>query len=134
MTPKAVIRKLFSPDTELSNQFCNYLIFTFSMPGKIVQAFGKHSHGQWGSNDQVVSYRITKVAFPYKDEEENVPDNVNIYLQGYREAKYGLIYTDDMFEKSINQLAAGLAALDWSEQGMQGENGYVNMDIVFKKR
>jgi hypothetical protein len=104
------------------------------MPGKIVQAFGKNGNGCWGTNDQVVSYEITKVTFPYKDEEEHVPSNVNIYLKGYREAKYGFIYTDDTFEKSINQLAAGLATLDWSEQGMQGANAYVNMDIVFKKK
>jgi hypothetical protein len=133
MTPKAIIRKLFNPNTELSNQFCNYLLFTFRMPGKIVQAFGKNSHGSWGSGAQTVFYKIKKVDFPYMDEEEDVPDNVNIYLVGYKEPKHGLIYTDKVFEKSINQVAAGLATLDYSEQGMQGAN-FVNMDVVFKKK
>ena len=133
MTPKIIIRKLFNPNTELSNQFCNYLLFTFRMPGKIVQAFGKGSHGNWGGNTQSVSFKIKKIDFPYKDEEEDVPDNINIYLVGYKEPKYGLIYTDTVFEKSINQLAAGLATLDYSEQGMQGQK-YVNMDIVFRKK
>lgn len=95
--------------------------------GKKVKAFGKDSDGYWGKSDSEAEFTITKIEVNY-DIEENYGD-VNIYLASYYASKYGLIYTDKKFEEDIHKLIKDSGfSLDYSEQGMQGNN-YVNMGL-----
>lgn len=96
--------------------------------GKKVKAFGEDSHGYWGKSDFEAEFTITKVEVDY-DIEKNY-GSVDIYLTNYNAGIYGLIYTDEKFEKDIDELMKNSGfGLNYSEQGMQGHN-FVNMDLV----
>jgi hypothetical protein len=102
----------------------NYLV------GQEIHAFGPKGKGLWGSNDTVVTYVIRNTQVGYMDLEEKF-FTLNIYLNKYNSNKYGLIYTDNVFEREIKKMIPEFH-VSFSEQGMQGEN-YVNLDVDYKK-
>lgn len=107
------------------------------LPGKTVEAFGPNGNGSWGEWDKVLKFTIHKVELENEDDPlvMNEPyDYVKIYLTNYSSMRnYGLIYTDETFENSINQFVRGYGMLDYTEQGMQGKN-YVSMTFNYRKK
>jgi hypothetical protein len=106
-----------------SNVF-DYLI------GRQIHAFGPKGRGLWGSNSTEVAYTIKKTKIEYYDSEYRSID-IRIYLNGYTASKYGLIYTDEVFEKEIKTMMSGFK-VEYTEQGMQGSN-YVSLNVTLKK-
>lgn len=99
--------------------------------GKKVKAFGPKGKGLWGVADDEIEYTISKVSFPYMDDEYSFV-SMNVYLKDYNSKKAGLIYTDKTFLKNLKDILkrGGITPkIDYSEQGLQGKD-YVNFDVV----
>lgn len=107
-----------------------------SLKGKHIDAFGTNGNGLWGQDPNLLDFEITKVKLTndYVVLNGNKIDlAIDVYLKGYDDNKaYGMMYTDEVAEKSFKKLFAGIfgkeAKISWSEEGMQGDK-YVNLDF-----
>jgi hypothetical protein len=107
--------------------------------GLYVSAFGPRGLGLWGRNeDKIIQYKIKKIEFAYEDKDDPEYVQINVYLDKYDYKKYGLIYTDDTFERSFNFLVKHSklgryvrGSISYTEQGMQGKD-FVSMELNTK--
>ncbi len=124
--------------------FCKLL--TEKLEGKQIKAFGPHGHGLWGGADEVKPFTIKGIQFEYVDTFENHDvsakerrENPELYscvrvsLDKYRsDNSYGMLYTDETFEKYIQKEIDKLGfkgSIGYTEQGMQGTT-YVSMSLI----
>jgi hypothetical protein len=127
---KLIFKRKFRGTIEILN-----LILSKILVGKKVKAFGPNGNGYWGSNDKEISYKIIKVKTNGDDEDGYF--HINLYLtdlktgKPYSYNKYGLIYTDEVFDSYIQKLIPPYIRMEYSEQGMQGSN-FVNYDVWLK--
>lgn len=86
--------------------------------------------GYW--SDVAKSVNVTLIAVPYINEEEDFGELRVYFDKGWDVRKDGLIYTDSLFLVMLREQLdnAGLVGsdVDYSEQGMQGNN-YVSLDV-----
>ena len=92
-------------------------------------AFHTDGSGYWSTREKTVGILGIEVAYVAEDKdfgELRVYFNINDWDTGVD----GLIYTDRLFRTELNAflIAQGLAAAEYSEQGMQGDN-YVSLDV-----
>ena len=93
-----------------------------------------NGRGYW--SDVATGVTITKLTVPYINDEEDFGE-LRVYFdtKSWDVNTDGLIYTDRKFERDIRALLTqlGLAGgdVDYSEQGMQGNN-YVSFDVGAK--
>lgn len=90
--------------------------------------------GLWSRERKEV--KVHKIGLNYRDDEYNFGELIAYFNQRtWRLSKHGLIYTDKLWIKEFrNNLKAlgfsekAVSDIDFSEQGMQGDN-YVSMDV-----
>lgn len=110
---------------------------------KISATFKTNGSGYWSSAERAVKVYKMEIdnfysEFDTDDEEFDVKDldqgELRVYftLKTWDIEKHGLIYTDDRFLRELRSFLdkQGLPGkdVDYSEQGMQGDN-YVSLDI-----
>lgn len=93
-----------------------------------------NGHGLWYYGQPRKYDCVVHVHF---DEENAHALRIYVVPKGYKPDKVGLIYTDEGFLKDIKEFfkALGMPAwseVDYSEQGMQGDN-YIDMEVYSKK-
>lgn len=87
--------------------------------------------GYWSEVSKAV--KCTKLAVPYVDDDEEFGELCVYFDKGTWDVrKDGLIYTDSLFltmlRERLTELGFAGADVDYSEQGMQG-NDYVSLDV-----
>lgn len=87
--------------------------------------------GYWSSKRAAV--KLNKLALGYVNDEEDFGElRVYFNVNTWRVNRDGLIYTDSQFLKELRKLLNSLGYkgndVDYSEQGMQGDN-YVSLDV-----
>lgn len=91
--------------------------------------------GLWGA-EPGATVEVTKMTVPYVNEEEDFGE-LRVYFDPtfWNIREHGLIYTDNQWLDQLRELlveilfSRGAADdVDYSEQGMQGEN-YVSLDV-----
>ena len=95
-----------------------------------------HTDGNGHWTRLVLSVRITELSLGYINEEGNFAELfVHFNTDDWRCDKMGLIYTDKLFKKELQEFATsiGLAGddIEYSEQGMQLDNA-VSCDVGAK--
>ena len=91
--------------------------------------FNTNGKGYWSRTAKAV--RITDMRLGYVSDEKDFGELcVYFNTQDWDVTKHGLIYTDNQFKEELNAflVAQGLCAVEYSEQGMQGDN-YVSLDV-----
>lgn len=91
--------------------------------------FNTAGNGYWSSKAKAVE--IVDMQLGYVSDEKDFGELRVYFNQATWDTKVdGLIYTDRLFRTELNAflIAQGLAAAEYSEQGMQG-NGYVSLDV-----
>lgn len=87
--------------------------------------------GYW--SERAAAVRVTELKLGWIDDEEEYGELcVHFNTDDWRVNEHGLIYTDKQFMKELRAYcnSIGLAgdSIDYSEQGMQGDN-YVSCDV-----
>ena len=91
--------------------------------------FNTNGKGYWSNTAKAV--RIVDMRLGYVDDEREFGELcVYFNTQDWDVNVDGLIYTDKQFIEELNAFltAQGLCAVDYSEQGMQGDD-YVSLDV-----
>ena len=95
--------------------------------------FNTDGTGYWSNVTKGV--RIVDMRLGWVDEDEKQYGELCVYFntQDWNVDVDGLIYTDGQFKREMNAFLAqhGLPAVDYSEQGMQGEE-FVSCDVGAK--
>jgi hypothetical protein len=94
--------------------------------------FNTNGRGYWSRTAKAV--RITDMRMGYVSDEKDFGELcVYFNTEDWDVNALGLIYTDKQFKAELNAflVAQGLCAVDYSEQGMQGED-YVSLDVEGK--
>lgn len=87
--------------------------------------------GYWSNAAQAV--QCTKIAVPYVNDEEDFGE-LRVYFDTatWDVNEQGLIYTDSLFltmlREKLTEIGFEGSDVDYSEQGMQGDN-YVSLDV-----
>jgi hypothetical protein len=98
--------------------------------GKTIPAFGIDSVGYWGSSNKIINYKVLNIECRYQDDNFY---SINLILEGYNEAKTGMIYTDPRFRDKLKKIFKGTKfEVEYSEQGLQPDNK-VNLDVSVKE-
>ena len=88
-----------------------------------------NGHGYWSNKAKAVEIVDMRVAYVSDDKEFG---ELRVYFNTatWDVDTDGLIYTDKQFRKELNTflVTQGLATVNYSEQGMQGDN-YVSCDV-----
>lgn len=86
--------------------------------------------GLWSDVSKPV--QVTKLSLGYVNDEEDFGELRVHFDKGWDVRKDGLIYTDSLFlvmlREKLNDCGFAGADVDYSEQGMQGDN-YVSLDV-----
>lgn len=92
--------------------------------------FKTKGNGYW--SNVVAEVEIVDMRLPWVDEDEREFGELCVYFNTahWDVKRDGLIYTDTQFKTDLNAFLAqhGLPAVDYSEQGMQGDD-YVSCDV-----
>jgi hypothetical protein len=91
--------------------------------------FNTNGLGYWSR--AVKAVRITDMRLGYVSDERDFGELcVYFNTEDWDVNALGLIYTDKQFKAELNAflVAQGLCAVEYSEQGMQGDN-YVSLDV-----
>ena len=91
--------------------------------------FNTNGRGYWSRTAKAVE--IVDMRLGYVSDEKDFGElRVYFNTDTWDVKTMGLIYTDNRFKKELNDflVAQGLAAADYSEQGMQGDD-YVSLDV-----
>jgi len=94
-----------------------------------VVTLNTNGRGYWSR--AVKAVRIVDMRLGYVSDEKDVGELcVYFNTQDWDVNTDGLIYTDKQFKQELNAflVAQGLCAVEYSEQGMQGDN-YVSLDV-----
>ena len=94
--------------------------------------FNTNGKGYWSRTAKAV--RIVDMRLGYVSDEKDFGELcVYFNTEDWDVNVDGLIYTDKQFKQDLNAflLAQGLPAVEYSEQGMQGDN-YVSLDVEGK--
>ena len=88
-------------------------------------------NGLWSSCATAVNVVGMNTHIQWEDDEPDFGE-LRVYFdtKSWNVDKLGLIYTDCLFEKELNEFLAshGLPEASYSEQGMQGDD-YVSLDV-----
>jgi hypothetical protein len=111
--------------------FLRYNTLTLNSKGSDMQAvtFNTNGTGYWSNTAKAV--RITDMRLGYVSDEKDFGELcVYFNTEDWDVNALGLIYTDKQFKAELNAflVAQGLCAVEYSEQGMQGED-YVSCDV-----
>jgi hypothetical protein len=91
--------------------------------------FNTNGKGYWSRTAKAVEVVDMRVAY-VNDEKTFGELRVYFNTDTWDVNTMGLIYTDKQFKQELNDflVAQGLASVEYSEQGMQGDN-YVSLDV-----
>lgn len=98
---------------------------------KFQTTFNTAGDGYW--SDLVGTVKTTYINLPYVNDEQDFGE-LRVYFDtaSWDVNEDGLIYTDSKFLKELraklNEIGMAGADVDYSEQGMQGDN-YVSLDV-----
>jgi hypothetical protein len=94
--------------------------------------FETAGNGYWSNVAKEVDIEDMRVAY-VSDEKDFGELRVYFATEDWDVEKDGLIYTDKLFIKQLNSFLVqhGLTSVDYSEQGMQGDN-FVSCDVDAK--
>lgn len=92
-----------------------------------------HTAGDGYWSDYIATVRVTELRIGYVSEDYRFGELcIHFNTDDWRVNKHGLIYTDNQFMQELREYLTSIgldgADIDYSEQGMQGDN-YVSCDV-----